>query len=474
KDVEPLAAIDHSSIAYIPIEKNFYQEHPDVSRLNDAEVSQLRRDLDISVRGAGVPRLGLSFAHFGLDTDLLDGIAAHGYREPTTIQKQAIPTALTGRDIIGIAQTGSGKTAAFILPLLVHLLDQPELEPGEGPIGLILAPTRELVQQIHREARQFAGVYGGGAVRCRMAYGGTSRMVQFRELRHSTVDILVATPGRLIDLVKMKATSLRRVSYLVLDEADRMLDLGFEPQVRSICERIRPDRQTLLFSATFPRKIDHLARQITRDPVRIAIGQIGEANSDIRQHFHILPDDTAKWEWLRVHITPYCIEGSVLIFVARMGEVDILAEGLHAMGIECGTIHGGMMQSERDRVIRDFKNDKLSVVVATDVAARGLDIKSIRTVINYDPARDIDSHVHRIGRTGRAGIKGDAHTLLSAKESKAAGDLVRLLESAGDSVPTEVMSLAMQNPKFRQSRDWTSHRGRRGGGRGGRGGRGRG
>ncbi|CAJ0753427.1 18969_t:CDS:10, partial [Entrophospora sp. SA101] len=360
----------------------------------------------------------------------------------------------------------SGKTAAFIWPMLIHIMDQEELKKGEGPIGLILAPTRELTSQIYIEAKKFAKSYG---LRVAAVYGGASKMDQFKELRQGNIEILVGTPGRLIDMVKMKATNFRRVSFLVLDEADRIYIIMIQRYVNI------SRTTTLLFSATFPKKVEKLAREVTTEPIRISIGNIGQANTDITQVFVILTDDGYKWDWLISNLVALCVDGSVLIFVSRKGGVDELSLNLRQAGHECGALHGDMMQSERDKVLKDFKNSKFSVLVATDVAARGLDIKSVKTVINYDIARDIDSHVHRIGRTGRAGEKGTAYTFITKKEDKFAGDLVRNLELAGQIVPTDLMDLAMQNNRFRKSRNMI--RGRRGGksGRGrGRGGSGRG
>ncbi|RGB34514.1 P-loop containing nucleoside triphosphate hydrolase protein [Rhizophagus diaphanus] len=467
KDIEPLQAVDHSQIDYPEIEKFFYEEHTDIANLSKERVDQIRKELDMHVSGADVAKPCISFAHFGFDEALLDIIIKHGYSEPTGIQKQAVPIALSGRDIIGIAKTGSGKTAAFIWPMLIHIMDQEELSKGEGPIGLILAPTRELASQIFTEAKKFAKAYG---LRIAAVYGGASKMDQFKELRPGGVEILVGTPGRLIDMVKMKATNFRRVSFLVLDEADRMFDLGFEPQVRSICDNIRPDRQTLLFSATFPKKVEALAREVTTEPVRISIGYVGQANTDITQVIEILTEDGYKWDWLISRLASFCVDGSVLIFVSRKGGVDELSLNLQQSGFDCGALHGDMMQAERDKVLRDFKNNKFPIMVATDVAARGLDIKAVKTVVNYDIARDIDSHVHRIGRTGRAGEKGTAYTLITQKEDKFAGDLVRNLESSGQVVPSSLMDLAMQNARFRKSRQMI----RGGRGRSGRSGRGRG
>nr|CAG8606020.1 10970_t:CDS:10 [Entrophospora candida] len=461
KDVEPLAPID-----YIEIEKNFYEEHPEIASLSDDRIKQLQVELDMHVSGVDAAKPCISFAHFGFDEALLDTIIKYGYSEPTGIQKQAfysfiqaLPVALSGRDIIGIAKTGSGKTAAFIWPMLIHIMDQEELKKGEGPIGLILAPTRELTSQIYIEAKKFAKSYG---LRVAAVYGGASKMDQFKELRQGNIEILVGTPGRLIDMVKMKATNFRRVSFLVLDEADRIYVIMIQRYVDI------SRTTTLLFSATFPKKVEKLAREVTTEPIRISIGNIGQANTDITQVFVILTDDGYKWDWLISNLVALCVDGSVLIFVSRKGGVDELSLNLRQAGHECGALHGDMMQSERDKVLKDFKNSKFSVLVATDVAGTGLDIKSVKTVINYDIARDIDSHVHRIGRTGRAGEKGTAYTFITKKEDKFAGDLVRNLELAGQIVPTDLMDLAMQNNRFRKSRNMI--RGRRGG----KGGRGRG
>ncbi|KAK5669843.1 hypothetical protein QVD99_004220 [Batrachochytrium dendrobatidis] len=485
KEIDPLPFIDHAAMDYPDFSKNFYTEHQDISQLSDTQVQTIRQQLDMRVFGKHVPRPCISFAHFGFDESLLNCIIKHGYTEPTGIQRQAVPVALSGHDLIGIAQTGSGKTAAFLWPMLVHLMDQPELERGDGPIGLVLAPTRELAHQIYLEAKKFSKAYQG--VRVTVLYGGVSKNDQFKELR-AGVEILVATPGRLIDLIKMKATNLTRVTYLVLDEADQMLNLGFEPQVRSICDHIRPDRQTLLFSATFRKRIEHLVRALLNNPTRISIGNVGQSNSDITQIPVVLENDGVKFGWLTAHLPRLVAQGPVLVFVSRKAGVDELASNLSAavgrsilssesnsfpnqqqIASVVGALHGDLMQAQRDQVLKEFKSGKSRVLVSTDVASRGLDIKGVKTVINYDVSKDIDSYVHRIGRTGRAGEKGTAYTLITMQEDRFASDLVQLMEN-GNQAPTEALvNLAMQNPWFRKMKQ--------GGGRGARGedrGRGRG
>ncbi|XP_020649633.2 ATP-dependent RNA helicase DDX42 isoform X1 [Pogona vitticeps] len=448
KIIDPLPPIDHSEIEYPPFEKNFYIEHEEITSLTPQQVVELRHKLNLRVSGAAPPRPGSSFAHFGFDEQLMHQIRKSEYTQPTPIQCQGIPVALSGRDMIGIAKTGSGKTAAFIWPMLIHIMDQKELEPGDGPIAVIVCPTRELCQQIHAECKRFGKAYN---LRSVAVYGGGSMWEQAKALQEGA-EIVVCTPGRLIDHVKKKATNLQRVTYLVFDEADRMFDMGFEYQVRSIASHVRPERQTLLFSATFRKKIEKLARDILIDPIRVVQGDIGEANEDITQIVEIFSSGPNKWNWLTGRLVEFTSSGSVLLFVTKKANAEELANNLKQEGHDLGLLHGDMDQSERNKVISDFKKGVFPVLVATDVAARGLDIPSIKTVINYDVARDIDTHTHRIGRTGRAGEKGVAYTLLTHKDSNFAGDLVRNLEGANQHVSKELLDLAMQNAWFRKSR----------------------
>ncbi|XP_069110146.1 LOW QUALITY PROTEIN: ATP-dependent RNA helicase DDX42-like [Argopecten irradians] len=391
KMIDPLPPIDHTEIDYKKFEKNFYQEHEEISKLTQSQVDELRNKLGLRVSGFAPPNPTSSFAHFGFDDELMAVIRKSEYTQPTPIQAQGVPIILNGRDIIGIAKTGSGKTATYLWPLLVHIMDQKELEPGDGPIGLILAPTRELSQQIYHEAKKFGKVYNINVV---CAYGGGNMYEQTKACQEGA-EIIVATPGRLIDLIKKKSTNLQRVTYLVYDEADRMFDMGFEPQVRSIANHVRKDRQSLLFSATFKKKVERLARDILLDPIRVVQGEAGEANEDVNTVYRSITSWTCQVDVARQKPLKIC----VLLFPAR-----------------------------------------------------GLDIPYIRTVVNYDVARDIDTHTHRIGRTGRAGEKGYAYTLLTEKDKDFAGPLVRNMEVANQYVPKALMDLALQNPWFNKSR----------------------
>ncbi|CAF3600862.1 unnamed protein product [Rotaria sordida] len=458
KHIDPLPSIDHSTIEYSPFEKNFYVEHEDIRNLSNQQVNELRNKLGVNVRGVNIPRPVVSFAHFGFDERLMKTLRKSEFTTPTPIQSQAIPSALSGRDIIGIAKTGSGKTGAFIWPAIVHIMAQEQLKVDDGPIVLICAPTRELAQQIHLECKKYGKLYNINSV---CAFGGGNMHEQIMACKEGC-EILVCTPGRLIDLVKKKGTNLQRVTYLVFDEADRMFDMGFEPQVRSIADHVRPDRQCLLFSATFKKKVEKLARDILTDPVRIVQGEVGEANQDILQIVHILLNGSSKWAWLLSKLVEFTVLGKVLIFVTRKDNCAELAKNLKENGFTAGLIHGDMAQYDRTQVINEFKKHDMPILVATDVAARGLDIPSIRTVVNYDVARDIDTHTHRIGRTGRAGEKGTAYTLLTPTDKEFAPNLVRNLENANQVVSQELLNMAMQNSHFANSRS------RYGGGGGGK------
>ncbi|KAM3957147.1 ATP-dependent RNA helicase DDX42 [Aphomia sociella] len=451
KYIDPLPPIDHSEIEYEPFEKNFYTPHEDIEKLTPQQVEELKKNLGVKVNnGPGPPRPVSSFAHLGFDEQLMRAIRRSEYSQPTPVQAAGVPAALSGRDLIGIARTGSGKTAAFLWPLLVHIMDQKELGPGDGPIGLILAPTRELAQQIYMEAKKFGKVYN---IRCVCCYGGGSKWEQTKALEGGGAEIIVGTPGRVIDLIKCKATNLKRVTYLVLDEADRMFDMGFEPQVRSICNHVRPERQALLFSATFPRRVERLARDALHDPVRVQHGAAGEASELVAQHVRIFNKPEEKWPWLLQNLVEFLSAGSVLIFVTKKLEAEQTAANLGVQQYDALLLHGDMEQADRNKVITAFKRQENNILVATDVAARGLDIPHVRTVVSYTVARDIDTHTHRVGRTGRAGVRGAAYALLARdRDRDFAGHLLRNLEGVHQEVPEDLMQLAMQSSWFRKSR----------------------
>eukprot|EP00761_Pharyngomonas_kirbyi_P015001 gb/GECH01015032.1/.p1 GENE.gb/GECH01015032.1/~~gb/GECH01015032.1/.p1 ORF type:complete len:705 (+),score=243.97 gb/GECH01015032.1/:1-2115(+) len=470
-NIDLLPPKDHSQIAYPEFEKDFYEEHSEIKNLDEQVIQQFRKDKNLYVSGYQPPRPILKWEHGGFDELLMGQIHNSGYDQPTPIQSQAIPTALSGRDVLGIAQTGSGKTAAYLFPLIMHIMDQEELQSGDGPIGLVLAPTRELAQQIYVEAKKFSRAYH---LRTVAIYGGASISDQIKALRKGS-DIVVATPGRMIDLLKKKACKLDRVTYLVFDEADRMFDMGFEPQVRCLIDQVRPDRQMLMFSATLSKKIESLVRDALEDEIRISVGRPGgQMNEDVRQDIIVLDDDHQKWNVLMDRLRPNLEKGSVIIFVSNKNGCDELASNLCRFNFMASSIHGDKDQEERDEVLSAFRRGYVRILVATDVAARGLDIPHVKTVINFDIARDIDSHIHRIGRTGRAGDKeGVAITFITRNQSSFAVRLVRSLEQANNqsSISNELMNVAMQNSRFRRQRKHrggfsSSQRGSRGKGRG--------
>jgi len=448
KYIDPLPPIDHSSIQYLPYTKNFYEEHPDIVGLSKIQVIDLQQKLNVHVSGPSPPKPVSSFAHFGFDDALLKAIRKSEFSTPTPIQAQGIPAILGGRDVIGIAKTGSGKTAAFLWPMLVHIMDQPHLKKGEGPLGLVLVPTRELALQIYSEAKKYGKVYNLNIV---CAYGGGSKWEQSKAFEQGA-EIAIATPGRMIDMIKLKVTNLERVTYMILDEADRMFDLGFETQVRSICDHVRPDRQCSLFSATFKKKVEKLARDVLTDPIKIVQGDVGVASEDVTQIVKVLPLGGYKWNWVIGHLVQFMSEGSVLIFVTKKQNCEEFGHNLKLKEFNCRVMHGDILQHERNEIIQGFKKQEFPILVATDVAARGLDIPHIRNVINFDVARDIDTHTHRVGRTGRAGVKGKAHTLVTENDKEFCGHIVRNLEAANQIVQTDLMNLAMQSSWFKNSR----------------------
>jgi ATP-dependent RNA helicase DDX5/DBP2 len=373
---------------------------------------------------------------------------------------QGFPVALSGRDVVGIADTGSGKTLAFLLPAIVHILAQQELRRGDGPIVLILAPTRELAVQINTEAIKFGK---GCRIKSTCCYGGVSRGPQARELSYG-VEICIATPGRLIDFIESGTTNLRRVTYLVLDEADRMLDQGFEPQIRKIVQDIRSDRQTLMWSATWPREIQNLAHDLCKEePVHINIGSTElTASHNITQTVHVVkeyekPDRLNK-------LLEKIMDGKskILIFTATKRGCDDLTKQLRMDGWPALSIHGDKSQQERDWVLQEFRDSKSPIMIATDVASRGLDVKDIVYVINYDLPNQIEDYVHRIGRTGRAGAKGHSYTFFTEDKARLAKDLIGILKEANQEIPDELYA-------FDKSGGSSQYGQRKWGGQGGRG-----
>ncbi|KAL1543874.1 DEAD-box ATP-dependent RNA helicase 42 [Salvia divinorum] len=438
--VEKLSIVDHSKIDYPPFRKNFYIEVKEISKMTSEEVAAHRKQLELKLHGKDVPKPVKAWHHTGLATKILDTIKKLNYEKPMPIQAQALPVIMSGRDCIGIAKTGSGKTLAFVLPMLRHIKDQPPLISGDGPIGLIMAPTRELVQQIHSDIKKFTKVFG---LSCVPVYGGSGVAQQISELKRGA-EIVVCTPGRMIDILCTsggKITNLRRVTYLVMDEADRMFDMGFEPQITRIVQNTRPDRQTVLFSATFPRQVEILARKVLNKPVELQVGGRSVVNKDITQLVEVRPESDRFLRLLEL-LGEWYEKGKILIFVHTQEKCDALFKDLLKSGYPCVSLHGGKDQTDRESTLADFKSNVCNILIATSIAARGLDVKDLELVVNFDVPNHYEDYVHRVGRTGRAGKKGCAITFISEEDARYSPDLVKALELSEQSVPEDLKALA--------------------------------
>jgi len=366
----------------------------------------------------------MSFESLGLAPFLLRALSEQGYENPTPIQQQAIPLALAGHDLLAGAQTGTGKTAAFGLPLLQHLGTSPQAV-GNGPRkprALILAPTRELATQVHDSLRGYSKYL---RIPSAVIYGGVGMGNQLDALRRG-VDMVIACPGRLIDHIERRSIDLSGIEVLILDEADRMLDMGFLPSIKRILAKLpRQNRQTLLFSATFPESIKQLAMEFMRNPREVQVTPQNTVAETIAHRVH--PVDTARKRELLLHLLGQDVRVQTLVFAKTKHGSDKLATHLEKAGIQAAAIHGNKSQGQRLRALGDFKSGKVKVLVATDIAARGIDIDQLPRVINYDLPMVAEDYVHRIGRTGRNGSTGDALSLVSQDDAKYLRQIVRLL-----------------------------------------------
>ncbi|XP_031251794.1 DEAD-box ATP-dependent RNA helicase 52C-like [Pistacia vera] len=416
-------------------------------------------DIPVEASGSDIPKPVSSFVEIDLCEALQQNIKRCKYVKPTPIQRHAIPIAIAGRDLMACAQTGSGKTAAFCFPIICGIMrDRLKLVvPGGGmvkvayPTALILSPTRELSCQIHDEANKFAHRTG---VRIVVAYGGASIGQQFHNLEKG-VDLLVATPGRLVDMIERGRVSLKMIKYLALDEADRMLDMGFEHQIRKIVEQMDMPppgaRQTMLFSATFPDEIQRLASDFLSDYIFLTVGKVGSSIDLIAQRVEFVQDMDKRSHLLNL----LCSQNPnrtrdkpslTLVFVETKRGADALEHWLLMKGFPAIAIHGDKVQRERERALKSFKRGSTPILVATDVASRGLDIPRVAHVINFDLPKAIDDYVHRIGRTGRAGNSGLATAFFSDKKLPLAKPLVELMNEAKQEVPSWLSEYAENSP----------------------------
>ncbi|GAA0152939.1 RNA helicase [Lithospermum erythrorhizon] len=403
-------------------------------------------DIPVETSGDNVPPPVNTFAEIDLGEALNLNIRRCKYVKPTPVQRYTIPISLSGRDLMACAQTGSGKTAAFCFPIISGIMRgqgvqrPPRMPRMAFPLALILSPTRELSCQIHEEARKFAYQTG---VRVVVAYGGAPVNQQLRELERG-VDILVATPGRLVDLLERARVSLQMIRYLALDEADRMLDMGFEPQIRKIVQQMDMPppgiRQTMLFSATFPKEIQRLASDFLSCYIFLAVGRVGSSTDLIVQRVEFVQETDKRshlMDLLHAQIANG-VQGKqalTLVFVETKKGADSLEYWLCMNGFPATAIHGDRTQQEREQALRSFKSGHTPILVATDVAARGLDIPHVAHVVNFDLPNDIDDYVHRIGRTGRAGKTGLATAFFNENNASMAKALSELMQESNQEVP---------------------------------------
>ncbi|CAF3496532.1 unnamed protein product [Rotaria socialis] len=440
KSKADMITTNHEKIYYRPFRKNFYTVVPEIACMTELEVAAYREELDgIKVTGKRCPRPIKAWSQCITSDKILQCLKKSNYERPTPIQAQALSIILSGRDMIGIAKTGSGKTLAFLLPLFRHIKDQPPLEGDDGPIAIIMTPTRELALQTTKECKKFSKLFD---IRCVAVYGGTGISEQIAELKRGA-EIIVCTPGRMIDMLAAnggKVTNVRRVTYVVVDEADRMFDMGFEPQVMKILDSIRPDRQTVMFSATFPKQMEALARKTLHKPIEVMIGGRSSVCEDVEQNVVILDDDQKYLKLLEL-LGIYQPQGSVIVFVDKQEHCDELMKNLLRNSYPCMSLHGGIDQYDRDSTMVDFKRGDMPLMIATSVAARGLDVKDLILVVNYDCPNHYEDYVHRCGRTGRAGNKGFAYTFITPAQERHACDIIRAFESSGTTVPEDLRLL---------------------------------
>jgi ATP-dependent RNA helicase RhlE len=370
-----------------------------------------------------LPHGGLvPFSRLGLPAAVLRGVRSAGYREPTPIQQRAIPIVLEGQDLIAAAQTGTGKTAAFILPILSRLL-----EGHQALRALVLVPTRELAAQVETNARDYARFTD---LRPGVVYGGVPIGPQERMLRSEGVDLLVATPGRLLDLHGRQSVSLDEVEILVLDEADRMVDMGFAPDLRRILKLLPTNRQTLMFSATMPPELNKVATEALYQPARVDLAPPSRPAAGITQAVYPVPRHL-KVDLLE-RVVSHADVGSAIVFTRTKHGADRLSRQLSRRGLSVAALHGDRTQSQRERALRDLKRGRVQILVATDIASRGIDVEDISHVINFDVPHTPEDYVHRIGRTGRVEAVGDAFTFMSPEERRDVEAIERFL---GRSIP---------------------------------------
>ncbi|KAF1443055.1 putative ATP-dependent RNA helicase DDX43, partial [Spheniscus demersus] len=434
-----------------PIEKNFYKESSRTASMSQEEVELWRKEnnniiCDDLKEGEKrcipnpVCKFEDVFEHY---PDIMANIRKVGFQKPTPIQSQAWPIILQGIDLIGIAQTGTGKTLAYLMPGFIHLTSQPiSRDQRGGPGMLVLAPTRELALQVQAECSKYT--YKGIKSIC--IYGGGDRKGQI-DVVTKGVDIVIATPGRLNDLQMNNFINLKSITYLA-NEADRMLDMGFEPQIMKILIDVRPDRQTVMTSATWPDGVRRLAKSYLKNPMIVYVGTLDLAAVNTVEQRVIVITEEEKRTFMQYFIDSMKPKDKVIIFVGKKLTADDLASDFGLQGIPVQSLHGNREQCDREQALDDFRKGKVRILVATDLASRGLDVHDITHVFNFDFPRNIEEYVHRVGRTGRAGRTGEAVTLVTKNDWRVASELIEILERANQVVPNELIAMAERYKQF--------------------------
>lgn len=461
-----------------PIIKNFYKEDPAIANMPKSKVDHIRQinnNIEVkhvfenegsSEEETKIPNPVETFEQaFQAYPDILTEIRKQKFEKPSPIQCQAWPVLLSGQDLIGIAQTGTGKTLAFLLPALIHIDGQ--LTPREerpGPNVLVMAPTRELALQIEKEV----GKYSYHGIKAVCVYGGGNRKEQIISVSKG-VQIVIATPGRLNDLVQAGKLDVSAVTYLILDEADRMLDMGFEPQIRKTLLGVRPDRQTVMTSATWPPGVRRLAQSYMKNPIQVFVGSLDlAAVHSVTQKIYMVSEDE-KMDIMHEFFRTMGPDDKVMVFFGKKSKVDDMSSELALSNVECQSIHGDREQADREQALEDLKTGAVQILLATDVASRGIDIEDVTHVLNYDFPRDIEEYVHRVGRTGRAGRTGESITFMTRQDWHHAKALIDILEEASQEVPEEVYKMAERYDAWKKKKDAEQSyvRSFRGGGGGG-------
>ncbi|XP_045311507.1 probable ATP-dependent RNA helicase DDX43 [Leopardus geoffroyi] len=428
------------------IKKNFYKESEATSSMSQEQVESWRKEnynimCDDLKNGQKrqIPNPTCTFEDaFKHYPEVMENIKKAGFRKPTPIQSQTWPIVLQGIDLIGVSQTGTGKTLSYLMPGFIHLDLQPVIrEKRNGPGMLVLIPTRELALQVQAECSKYS--YKGLKSVC--IYGGGDRNGQIQELKKG-VDIIIATPGRLNDLQMNNFVDLRSITYLVLDEADKMLDMGFEPQIMKILLDVRPDRQTIMTSATWPYAVRRLAQSYLKEPMIVYVGTLDLiAVSTVKQNI-IVTTEEEKRSHIQTFLENLSPKDKVIVFVSRKAVADHLSSDLILQHISVESLHGNREQKDREKALENFKTGKIRILIATDLGSRGLDVHDITHVYNYDFPRNIEEYVHRVGRTGRAGKTGMSITLITRNDWRIAGELINILERTHQNVPDELTAMA--------------------------------